>query len=126
SRASSTAPTSTRRRSAWSPRSSSGAPRSFLCSPPRPGPGSALASEPRFGAVTEQLLDLLKEARAVGLVFVGDELTRGHRLVSLRVRLRLTVVATQRPSPTFEVGPVERTAGWRARTAPNRRTPPRV
>src|SRR6266576_197949 len=95
---SNTARTSTPRRRESSHPSSSAVRRWYPSSRLNPGRASALATEPELGAAADEFLDVLKESRAVGLVFVGDELPRRMLPLPFRIELRLSSVHALQPS----------------------------
>jgi len=61
----------------------SAAQRSRLCSQPNRGRGSALATETELESAPDEFLDLFEESRAVGFVFLGDELSRRAPIFAL-------------------------------------------
>src|SRR6202040_3634619 len=92
---SSTARTSTRRRSGWSHPSSWAMGRSYPCWQLSPGRASALWAEAELVPATDRFLGLFEEPRAVGFVLVRDELSGRVLLVPFRLKLHLAGVKTR-------------------------------
>jgi len=56
-----------------------------------------LATEAELESAPDEFLNLLEESRAVGLVFLGDELSRRVLLVAFGIEVRLTGVHARQP-----------------------------